>query len=285
MWILYSTLSAFGWATSDAFSKKALSQDNIPNTFLLWARFVFSIPFVFPFILFTPLPHLAGKFFLLHIFWLPLEISAIYFYLKAIQISPISLSLPFLSLTPLFLLFTGYILIGERPSLPASIGILLIVAGSYVMNINLKEYGFLRPIKAIFTEKGTRLIVLVAFLYSITSIIGKKLVLYSNPFFFSIYYTFVMSIATLPFGLSAMKNKKAKITSSVILSGMFYGLMILFHMLAIKTALVSYMIGLKRLSGVFSVIYGTLFFKEKYLKNRLTGAILMVLGAIMISAG
>ncbi len=281
MWILYSLLSALGWATSDAFSKKALSEEHVPHLFLLWSRFVFSIPFVLPFLFFTHIPHLSTKFFYLHLFWLPLEISAIYIYLKAIKTSPISLCLPFLSLTPFFLLFTGYILLGEKPAPSATLGILFIVIGSYVMNINLKEKGILEPVKAIFTEKGTRLIIIVAFLYSLTSIIGKKLVLYSNPFFFSIYYTIVMSIATLPSGISSFK--RAKVTLSVVLSGAFYGMMILFHMLAIKTAFVSYMIGLKRLSGVFSVIYGYAMFNERHIKPRLLGAILMVIGAILIT--
>ncbi len=285
MWILYSILSALGWAISDAFSKKVLSKEGVKDTFLLWARFLFSIPLVLPFMLFMPLPHLTKKFFILHILWLPLEISAIYLYLKAIKISPISLSLPFLSFTPVFLILTGYIFLGEKPSISASFGIILLSSGSYIMNLNHKEQGILAPVKAIFREKGTKLVLFVAFLYSLTSIIGKKLVLHSNPLFFSVYYSFIMSIATSPFGIKAIKTKKAKITMSVVLSGVFYGIMILFHMLAIKTALVSYMIGLKRLSGVFSVVLGAMFFKEEHIKERFTGAMLMVAGAILITLG
>ncbi len=285
MWILYSVLSALAWAISDMFSKKALIHDYTKETFLLWARFLFSIPFMLPLALITPLPHLPIKFFILHIFWLPLEITAIYLYLKAIRISPMSLSLPFLSFTPIFLLATGYILLGEKPSFIATSGIILLASGSYIMNIDKKGSGIFSPFKAIFTERGTRLVVIVAFLYSLTSIVGKKLVLYSNPFFFAIYYTFVMCIATLPFGIEAIKTKRAKITAPLVLSGVFYGAMILFHMLAIKTALVSYMIGLKRLSGVFSVVLGAMFFKEEHIKERLTGAMLMVAGATLITLG
>lgn len=285
MWALYSVLSALGWSVSDAFSKKALENEDVSNTFILWGRFLFSIPFVLPFALIIKIPHLSTKFFYLHIFWLPLEIGAIYLYLNAIKISPISLSLPFLSLTPLFLIFTGFIFLNEIPSKRASFGILLLVLGSYVMNIEKREFGFTEPFKAIFKEKGTRIVILVAFLYSITSIIGKELVLLSSPFFFTVYYTIIMTLATLPFGVLGVKEKRPKITISVILSGIFYGFMILFHMLAIRHAMVSYMIGLKRLSGVFSVILGYIFFKEKHIRTRLLGALFMVTGAIFITIG
>lgn len=285
MWALYSVLSALGWSVSDAFSKKALENEDVSKTFILWGRFLFSIPFVLPFALIIKIPHLSTKFFYLHIFWLPLEIGAIYLYLNAIKISPISLSLPFLSLTPLFLIFTGFIFLNEIPSKRASFGILLLVLGSYVMNIEKREFGFTEPFKAIFKEKGTRIVILVAFLYSITSIIGKELVLLSSPFFFTVYYTIIMTLATLPFGVLGVKEKRPKITISVILSGIFYGFMILFHMLAIRHTMVSYMIGLKRLSGVFSVILGYIFFKEKHIKTRLLGALFMVTGAIFITIG
>ena len=56
-------------------------------------------------------------------------------------------------------------------------------------------------------------------------------------------------------------------------------------MFTIKSAFVSYMIGLKRLSGVFSVLLGYFFFKEQHIEGRLIGASLMVIGAILISIG
>jgi len=54
-------------------------------------------------------------------------------------------------------------------------------------------------------------------------------------------------------------------------------------MLAINLTLVAYVISIKRLSIIFSVIFGFLLFKEKGFKERLTGAIIMVLGVILIT--
>lgn len=44
-----------------------------------------------------------------------------------------------------------------------------------------------------------------------------------------------------------------------------------------------YMISVKRLSALIGIIYGRLFFKEKYIAVRFVGACLMVTGAVLIS--
>jgi uncharacterized membrane protein len=55
------------------------------------------------------------------------------------------------------------------------------------------------------------------------------------------------------------------------------------HVKAINLVEVSYMISVKRLSILFGVIYGVIFFKETNIKERFLGATVMVLGIIMIT--
>jgi uncharacterized membrane protein len=79
-------------------------------------------------------------------------------------------------------------------------------------------------------------------------------------------------------------EKKARINNVAsnlklfILIGLFHALMVIFHCLAIIETKVSYMIAVKRTSLIFSVLYGSIFFKEKYVKERLFGCLLMVCG-------
>jgi uncharacterized membrane protein len=58
--------------------------------------------------------------------------------------------------------------------------------------------------------------------------------------------------------------------------------MIASHMMAISLVNVAYMISLKRTSLVIGVIYGYFFFREKNIRERLSGALLMFIGFIMI---
>jgi uncharacterized membrane protein len=52
----------------------------------------------------------------------------------------------------------------------------------------------------------------------------------------------------------------------------------------IELAPVAYMIALKRTSILFALILGRVFFREGALRERLLGAFLMLIGAVLISA-
>jgi uncharacterized membrane protein len=64
---------------------------------------------------------------------------------------------------------------------------------------------------------------------------------------------------------------------------MLIAIMIITHLKAISLIEVSYMISVKRLSILFGVLYGVMFFKETNIKERFLGATVMVSGIIMIS--
>ena len=78
----------------------------------------------------------------------PLDIIALLLYMKAIKVSPLSLTLPFLSLTPVFLIGTSYIILGERPDRSGFIGIVLVVIGAYLLNVHTISKGFFEPFKS-----------------------------------------------------------------------------------------------------------------------------------------
>ena len=64
--------------------------------------------------------------------------------------------------------------------------------------------------------------------------------------------------------------------------GIFYSIMVASHMLALSLTKVAYMISLKRTSVIIGVIYGYVLFKEKNIRERLAGAIIMFIGFVMI---
>jgi uncharacterized membrane protein len=65
--------------------------------------------------------------------------------------------------------------------------------------------------------------------------------------------------------------------------GLFAATRIIFQMLAINLALVSYVISIKRTSVLFSIFFGYLVFKEKGVRGRLAGALLMLAGVLLIT--
>lgn len=288
-WVILSLISAFSLATSDAFTKKALSSNN--EYIVAWMRLILSLPLLFLSLLFIPFPEIDRYFYIAFFTSLPLEILSIVLYIKALRLSPLSLTLPFLALTPLFLIFVSYIIVGERVSLWGGLGIILIVSGSYTLNISRIRDGVFEPIRAITKEIGSLLMIGVALIYSITSSLGKIAIEHSSPLFFGATYFSALVLIFTPIALYKAKEElkgtsgKYCLPHALVLPGIFYSFMVISHMLAMSIGKVAYVISIKRMSLLIGVFYGWAFFKEENIKERLFGAILMFIGfAIVVTS-
>jgi len=281
-WVWLSLVAAFTLATSDALTKRALAFHD--EYVVAWLRLVFSLPLLLIIFLFIPVPKLDKEFYTAFALSLPLEIASIILYIKALRLSPLSLTLPFLALTPVFLIIVSFIMLGERVSFAGVMGILFISAGSYTLNISKIKEGIFAPLRAITKEKGSVLMIAVALIYSFTSSLGKMAIKHSSPLFFGITYYAALAILFTPIVL--YKRKSGKIEGRTILAvtlpGIFYSLMVISHMIAISLAYVAYVITIKRMSLIIGVLYGYFFFKEKNIGERLFGAMLMFIGFVMI---
>lgn len=284
-WVVLALISAFSLATSDALTKKALENRN--EYLVAWFRLFFTLPIFLIIWFFIPAPSLDKEFFKAFFIALPLEIITIVLYIKALKVSPLSLTLPFLALTPVFLIFISYFIVGEKVSFRGGAGILLIASGSYVLNISEIKKGIFEPLKAITKEKGSILMICVALFYSITSSYGKLAIEHSSPLFFAVTYFIAQTIFFAPIALWMGRNELKgfvadKQFNNLILPGIFYAVMAVSHMLAMKLTKVAYMISVKRLSLIIGIIYGYMLFKEKNIGERFLGAILMFIGFVMV---
>lgn len=283
MWIIYALLTAFLLATSDALTKRILASRD--EYLVAWARLLFATPVLLISLIFIEIPRLDKTFWIATLTALPLEIVAIILYIKALKTSPLSLTIPFLALTPLFLILISYLILGEKVSMGGALGILMLTIGGYTLNFHKIKYAFTEPLKAMFKERGSLMMIIVAFIFSITSSLGKMAIGHSSPIFFGSIYFILVTILFTP--IAIVKNKsRITITKkdivSLLLIGITYSLMIIFHMLAISLTKVAYMIAVKRMSLIFSIIYGYIFFKEEKISERLLGGIMMLIGVALI---
>jgi drug/metabolite transporter (DMT)-like permease len=285
LWVCLALASAFSLATSDAFLKKALQGNS--EYLVAWFRLVFTLPLLIVVIFFIPVPKLDSAFYVAFAISLPLEVISLILYVKALKLSPLSLTLPFLSLTPFFLILNSYLILGEKVSFLGGTGIILIVFGSYVLNIREMRNGFLSPLKAITKEKGSLLMIGVSLLYSFTSSFGKMAIEHSSPLFFGVTYFIALNVIFAPLAILMGKGelsaflKEGKFKGLVV-PGFFYSLMIITHMTALKLTKVAYMISVKRVSLLVGIVYGYFFFKEENIRSRFIGAFLMFMGFLMV---
>ena len=248
--------------------------------------FFFSFPLFMVVLPFVPVPLLDKTFYWCFLISLPLNFVPFFIYMKAIQISPLSLTLPYLAFTPAFMIFTGYFLLGEMPNFWGKLGILITCTGGYVINLERGRRSVLAPLSAAFRETGSWLMLIVAFLFSFSAVVGKQAILHSSPLFFSMTFFAALTFFSLVILLMVGKIRMATFLVSWKkgwVAGMLFFVQVLMHSFAIALTKAAYMISVKRLSGLIGIVYGGLFFKEEHIVIRLMGAVLMVAGAVLIT--
>lgn len=280
-------------ATADTFTKKYLS--GLGAGELLLVRLGVPEVLLTPLLLLYPLPVIVDPMFW---FWLalavPLELLAMILYVTAIQQNPLYATLPYLAFTPVFNVATAYILLGETVSSRGFVGILLVVLGAYLLNLppaarlglnKLSLLSLITPFTVLANQRGARIMLLVAAIYSVTSVISKKALQFATPQSFGAFYYAL--IGTVVITLAAFKRPgNFKLITRrplpVLLVGALMGLMIVTHFLAIAKVEVAYMVAVKRTSLLFGMIYGAVLFREQSLASHFVAGMLMVGGAGLI---
>ncbi len=283
LWFVLSLVTALAFALRAVAAKKVLR--NVDEYIVVWAQSFFCLPFLILALFFVKIPKIDTTFWIALAAGLVLISIANVLQMRAIKVSPLSLTVPFMNFTPLFLLLTSPIMLGESPSFIGTIGIFLIVIGAYTLNIQTLHKGFFAPFKAIFKEKGSVLMLIVAIIFAVTSNIDKIGVLHSSPIFFAFIFHFIISLIFYPILIIKSKDRLKKIKTNfkgLFLVGFLLAVILLTQLYAITLTIVPYVIAVKRTSAIFSVIFGYLFFKEKNFKQCLVGAIIMVIGVVLI---
>jgi drug/metabolite transporter (DMT)-like permease len=287
-WLYLTLFSAFSLATADAVTKRYLS--HYPAGELVLVRFGVTAILLLPLLLIQPWPAMPAPFWGWVAALLPFEILAMWLYMKAIRQSPLTLTLPYLAFTPVFNTVTGYLLLGETVTLQGFSGIALVVCGAWLLNIDAMNNGsrlaVLAPFRAIASEQGSRLMLIVAALYSLTSVMGKGALQYVPAAFFGPFYFVLLGVvASIVFARRDEKPWQVLIRHpwAHLGVGLFMGLMVLTHFLAIQHVEVAYMIAVKRTSLLFGILYGAWLFREHGLGRNLLAGMIMVAGVYLIA--
>jgi len=285
LWLPLSLLSAFFQATTDALTKRELKATDVFMT--AWLRNILAVPFLLLTLFFIPIPHLDTTFYLAVAAGLPLEIVSTLLYIKAIEISPLSLTMPFLALTPFYLLATSFILLGEVPSLHGAAGVCLLGVGAYLLNVrSVREGGIFAPFRAVYKERGSLMMMAVAAIFAFTSDFSKLAILHSSALFFAVFYLAAFSLLFTPIALflsrKSLRSLKGKMSGHVFV-GASLAVTSVTQNLAMVLAQVSYVVAVKRTSLLFSIVFGHYLFREKDARHRLIGGAVMVAGLVVMA--
>lgn len=290
-WFPLALICALSLALADTATKKWLSDRSAAELTL--------IRFGLPGLLLAPVPLALGLPDLPPAFWgwlaaaMPLEIVAMLLYVRAIRDHPLSGTLPYMAFTPVFTLLTGWLLLGEKVSGLGILGVLLVAAGAWGLNLEAADRRpgtWLAPFAAMVRRRGSRLMLTVAALYSVTAVLGKGALGLAPGHalaFGGLYFALLGGLTLLFFGVREPSAVRRALGGGPKAWGvaLLMSAMVLTHFLALAQAATAYMIAVKRLSVLFGILLGAWVFREARLGRHLAAASLMLAGVALIVSG
>lgn len=219
-------------------------------------------------------------------YWLPatasvlLNIAANLMFFAALRGSGLSVAIPLLSLTPVFAALLGIPLLGEVPSFTQWIGIGLVVAGAFALNLP-EERPYFR------WQRGAALMIGVAFLWSLTVPLDKLAMAgASAPFHATVLCggvaagVLIVLVWQRRLGeLAGLREVRGVFALALVTAILALGL----QLLAMQQVAVALVETLKRgLGNVSAVVLGRTLFGERITLRKLSAVGLMAAGVSLI---
>lgn len=284
LWLLLGLGAALGDAGADVLTKRYFSHLSPYGMGLV--RLLYALPLLALAALAVSWPALGPAFWWVVAAMLPLEVTATLLYMRSLKVCHLSLCIPFLAFTPVFMILTGRVLLGEGLNRWGILGTLLIAGGSYILSLGTGQTGFFAPLLALTRESGARMMLAVAAIYSLTAALFKLAILQSEPVFCGVVYPLAFTGVMLA-GYPLNRGELGPLLSVRVPWGLALGFCVVLSVLSLVHGLslapAAYLIAVKRLSLLFSVLLGGLWLKERPFLPRLLGTALMCAGVALIA--
>lgn len=260
--------------------------DHVEQWLVTWSIWLFALPFFAVALAYQGVPTVEAGFWLPCFVSLGVNLVAWPAFVRAVRVSDISLVMPLLAFTPVFILGVEFALLGTAPGWTGAVGIALVVLGAYVLNVRAGFSALLDPVRALVSDRGARWMMFVAVIWSVSATVEKLTVTHSSPTFYLTVFGGMFALFFVPvmkwFGEVRIRDV-ADDFGVLAGAGALTAAMALVQMAAIRTTpLVNYVIAIKRAGMVVSVLLGWWLFGEENIGFRLAGAVVMVAGVAVI---
>lgn len=204
------------------------------------------------------------------------------FLIKALQNGELSVLGPINSYKSVVGIIFGILILHEVPTFYGLLGVALIIFGSYFVFDTLEEkFSF-----KIFVRKDIQYRLLALIFTAVEAVFIKKVIIESSVLtsfvvwcIFGAVFSFLLLVASGKSKLSKIKPKDIWKYLSLVVC---VGVMQLTTNYVFNKMNVGYALALFQLSTLVSVGFGYKFFKEKSIRKKLIGSIIMILGSIII---
>ncbi|MCA9668719.1 MAG: EamA family transporter [Myxococcales bacterium] len=233
-------------------------------------------------------------------YWLPglvaaaLNVVANLAFIEAVVVAPLSLTVPYLSLTPVLTALAAFVMLGERPRALQIAGIAAVVAGAGLLAWRGASQTQARaggdPLDPAKVRRGRWLMISVAALWAINGPVDKLAIRHAPPEMHAAVQSTVVALgllllAALRGQLRATGQRLAR-PLGLLPSALFAAAALITQLHAIQSALVGLFDAIKRAVGlVGALINGRLFFGEPIGWAKVIAALVMAGGVAALLLG
>ena len=297
-WLALAAGCAVVYAFHGAWSKRVAT--GVGPLVAAWALFAFALPFLLGYLVLTGIPEIGPRFWWALGANVTLNLGAATLFLAALRAGDLGITYPLLALTPLFVIPVERLLLGVLPGGWGVGGILLMVVGIYLLHFGERRAGLLAPLGALVRSPGARLALATAVVWSVTGTVDRVAVLESSPAFYGSFLAGSLALLFPPLILvrrrwgpgpegavggvpDASPEAPRGRMALFLVHGLLFAVMYILQMEALRLALASYVLSVKRTGAILAVILGWAAFREASLRHRLVGTALTVTGATVLA--
>jgi uncharacterized membrane protein len=206
---------------------------------------------------------------------------------EAYRIEDLSLVYPISRSAPVFTQIWAFLLIGEVVSTQGTAGIGLVILGLFVISLQDFKWTHFISLSRQITSRPYLLALTAAIGSSIYSVIDKVGVQMIHPFYYIWFVNLWMTVFTglylslwkqVSFLPVLQRAKKEIVLIAVLQNGAY-----LLVLMAMTMSKVSYVVAFRQVGALFGAGMGIFLLRERHGKTRMTGAIVLTLGLILIA--
>jgi len=161
-------LGALGWTLFDV-ARKRLTQKVLPTMLTVWLPLA-QVPLLCAWAASTGHFVIPRASLLPMAFSIVLNVGGLLAFMQAMRLSPMSLTIPLLSFTPVGTTLIGWLLRNQTPTYPQLGGVALVVAGAFTLGMKSGQWPGLR---AYGQDPGVRRMGIAAVIWSLTAVIDQ----------------------------------------------------------------------------------------------------------------
>lgn len=284
--IILLLISALIHSSWNFFTKRG----NWPGEFFFWV-FLWGVLLYLPFfIAFGVLPSfiLQAPSKLWWIVILSGFLETFYFIclIEAYRVADFSLVYPISRSAPLFTQIWAVAFIAEVLSLKGVLGICLVMVGIFVVSLKDFHLGSMIPHSQRLISRPYLLALSAAIATSIYSVLDKVGVQILHPVFYIWLINLWMTIYVALYLLLRRKVSFWKVwqewKKDILIIAVLQNAAYLLVLMALQVSKVSYVVAFRQVGALFGAGMGIFFLKESHWKTRITGALILTLGLLMI---